>query len=313
MKIINVLILLFTLTPAFPGHSVVSKNSDIDLSLEWDTQVSRFLGNESDSRGPASFCPKTDGGKLILDQENFRILEFDSNNTYSGYIPLPSSTFNYIGQKNDEYIILLDTLVSQAMYILNFHGEILNEIDLEGRYIPKSGFITGLLTGDDGIYVEISHRYSVRILNRNMKDVKRTIVRGRIVSGYSSVICSFSGNSINISRQPYNSDNHSKTKRIFSANTINRIIHVQDYTNGTVIIFSEVEFSKSYPYAVEMQRNTIVFLNRNLEEKARFYSYNMLGLMDQKTEFTVHTDGTVHQMYYGETGLEFYSWKRGEI
>ncbi len=278
------------------------------LFLAWDEEVGRVSGQESDSWGPMSFAVRSDGGLLVLDQVNLRVLEFDPAGRSLGSIPLPGATFDDIAIMNDRVIVVLDRLVTRTLLVLDSNGAILDELFLPGRGIVNTGNITAMFSGPDGIWLEVANEYSVRVLDRHLRPEPRLIIPGRPASGHRSLNGSLTadgGVTIGFqdrqARRPQN--RHNFTPRTDPAR---RIVHL----DADAIVWHETLFDSVSPFRVRREGYILVFLDKSGNELDHHFSPWVLTDLDQRVEFRSTSEGDLVQMFFSYDGVFFVKWNR---
>jgi hypothetical protein len=298
------------LSPLFSAHAS-HRNTEEFLFLPWDTSVGRFVGQEADSEGPKSFAVKSHGGALLLDQVNLRILDFNDQGDFLGSIPIPSPTFDDIEQFDNRFIVVLDRLVTQTLLVMDFSGTPLFELELKGRGIEHSGLITAMFSSTDGIWLEISHRYSVKVLDKQIKPCNRQIIMGRPIDKGESLHGELDGEGgANI----WISDRY--TMKIKSPITVSsdipfrRIVWLDKDPSGTInAIFHEAQFDKTSPYALQNEQYNIIKFNHQLIEENSIISPHTLTLYDQRVEFRIDSKGVIWQLAFDEKGIFLIKWR----
>lgn len=300
--------------PAAPAHAAPTAPTPKPwASLAWDNDVGRILGNESDSEGPKSFALEPGGGVLLLDQVNQRILDLDARGSVSGIIDLPAPTFDDVELFEGRAILALDRLVTKTLRVMDRGGKLLANVALEGRGIERSGLITALLPRPDGVWLEVQHRYSVKVLDRQLVPCDRVIVLGRPAVNGLSLLAALDGHggaSISLSRR--NERAASRTVTLTGQAPIRRIVWTDVDAKGQVhAVLHEAKFSPVSPYRVQSERYWLVVLDDQLRELRRTESPWVLTKLDQRVEFRVGPDGRMWQMAFTPAGVQIVAWDRG--
>lgn len=280
------------------------------LFLPWDDGVGRILGNEADSEGPKSFAVKPDGGVLILDQVNLRVLDLDANGELTGTIPLPAATFDDVEQFDGRAVLALDRLGARTLLVMDLVGNPLAEVELEGRGIDRAGLVTAMLPRTDGVWLEVRHRYSVKVLDRHLNPCTRQIVLGRPVERGQSLHGALDGNGgVTVSRSPRNHRVATRGVTLSGRDPIRRIVWLDEDATGTVYaVLHEAAFASTTPFRVQNERYRMVILDSQLQELARLESPWVLTLYDQRVELRVGPQGRLWQMAMTDDGVLLLHW-----
>ncbi len=298
--------------PATPPTAAVSDGPLPFAVLPWDEVAGRVLGREAASAGPAGFAPLPDGGALVLDQLHQRVLRLDAAGNLAGTLALPGATFDDVEQFAGRAVLVLDRVGSRRLLALDLTGALLAEVALEGRGIERSGLITALLPRPDGVWLEVEHRHSVRVLDRDLRPCERQIVLGRpIVNGRSlrgalndrgGVELSLGGR---VDRVP------ERTVSLKADAPIERIVWLDADAAGRVhAVLHEVDRSTVSPFRVSSERYVLVVLDEELRELGRTLGSWVLTELDQRVEFRLGPDGRLWQMAFADDGVRLLDWGR---
>ncbi|MFH2009210.1 MAG: hypothetical protein ABI333_21655 [bacterium] len=280
------------------------------LFLPWDDAVGRIVGSEADSEGPKSFAVKPDGGVLLLDQVNLRVLNLDEDGGLLGTIDLPGSTFDDVEQYEGRAVLALDRLVAKTLLVMDMQGTHLAEVTLEGRGIERSGLITALLPRKDGVWLEVRHRYSVKVLDSRLQPCERQILLGRPLEQGRSLhgaLDGAGGVSLWTSRRNARSSLHSVT--LSGQDPVRRIVWLDEDDLGAVYaVLHEALFAATSPYRVQDERYQLVVLDEGLGELARLQSPWVLTSYDQRVELRVGPGRRLWQMAFVPDGVLLLRW-----
>ena len=280
--------------------------------LAWDTQVGRVLGSEADSEGPKSFAVQPDGGVLVLDQVNRRVLDLDAAGSVARSIALPHATFDDVEQVEGRAILALDRLVSKVLLVMDMKGTVLTQIALQGRGIERSGLITAMLPRPDGVWLEVDHRHSVKVLDRSLSPCERQIIPGRPIANAQSLRAALDGRGgVQVSTGPRRERDAARTATLTAEAPIHRIVWFDADADGYVhIVLHEAEFAYTQPFRVKNERYRLVTLDSQLKEVRRLDSPWVLTQLDQRVEFRVGPDGRLWQMAFTPDGVLVADWGR---
>ncbi len=302
---------------ANPSSSSTPGQGEPWLFLPWDDTVGRILGNEADSEGPKSFAVKPDGGVLLLDQVNLRVIDLDSDGELIRYIALPAATFDDVEQYQDRAVLVLDRVVARTLLVMDLVGTPLAEVPLEGRGIDHSGLVTAMLPRSDGIWLEVGHRHSVKVLDRHLQPCTRQIVMGRPMEhGYSLHGALDGHGGVTLRRTP---QNHRATTALTTALSgvtltgqapIRRIVWLDEDADGAVYaVLHEAVFAAATPFRVQQERYRMVILDEQLQELERLESPWVLTLYNQRVEMRVGPDRRLWQMAFTDDGVLILRWE----
>ena len=177
------LILSAPLAGAAPGPAEV--RPDVVLSVPWGTGpagLSRTEANESEAEGPASFAMAPGGDIWVLDQVAARVVRFDRNGHVISVVLLPSPTFQDLEVLSDGRMVVLDRLVRRSVLVVGPDGGDPVEHGIKGPLVPEPGAVTALLARSDGIWLEVGHSYSFRLLDEDLNPVPESpALPGRVL------------------------------------------------------------------------------------------------------------------------------------
>jgi hypothetical protein len=313
------------------------------LFLPWGEAVGRVDGQEADSEGPKSFAVTPDGGVLLLDQVNLRVLDIGPGGALLGIIPLPASTFDDVEQYRGEAVLVLDRLAAQSLLVLDWQGSPLAEVPLRGRGIARPGRVTALLPRSDGIWLEVAHRHSVKVLDRWLIPCERQILLGRPAEGGLALHGALDGrDGARISVQARNhrptvtgagargsgsgSAAGSGSASITGVHPYRRIVWLDEDPQGRVVaVLHEARFDQASPFRVIEEGYDLVLLEPRdpggtggtsgtsgpgapLKERDRLHSPWVLTQYDQRVELRVGPEGRLWQMAFAAEGVLFLRW-----
>lgn len=304
--------LLVGMVPSLGHVSPASSRADPWVTLPWDDAVGRVLGSEADSEGPQSFALEPDGGVLVLDQVNQRVLELDATGALTRAIPLPARTFEDVEQVDGRALLLLDRLIGKRLVVMSFEGSELAAVPLEGRGVERAGLVTALLPRADGVWLEVGHRHSVKVLDRDLRPCERQVARGRpfgqgqslraSLDGRGGVVVSTGGRT---DRQP------ARTVTLTGRAPVERIVWADVDPAGRVhVVLHEAERAASSPFRVTSEQYRLVTLDAELRELERTEIPWVLTELSQHVEFRLGSDGRPWQMAYTPEGVALLAWGR---
>lgn len=272
--------------------------------------VGRIDGQEADSLGPAGFAISPGGDVFVLDRVNLRVLVVAPDGAPEGEIPLPASTFEDIEQVDGQAILLLDRSVGQGLLVLDLAGRPVADVTLPGRGIPHPGQVTAILPRPDGVWLEVAHRYSVKVLGRDLTPCTRRIRRGRPGRDGESLHGALTGDGAVRMWRTNGVDRRALGETILrAALPVRRIVWLDQSTSGEVTaVLETARFAADSPYRVAEQRTVVVRLDSALRERDRFSSPWGLTERYQPGEARVAPDGNLWMMAMTRDGALLLRW-----
>jgi hypothetical protein len=127
-----------------------------------------------------SLVSTSDGGAMVLDQVNGRIVRFGADGRVISEAKIPSRAAQDLALGSDGSVAVLDRLGDKRVDILGADGRPRASFALEGRGIQEGGAITGVFVDGDSVYVERAHAKLVRLGDTSGKaDPGREEILGR--------------------------------------------------------------------------------------------------------------------------------------
>ncbi len=280
------------------------------LFLPWDTEVGRVRGDESDSEGPKSFALKPDGGVLILDQANLRVIDLDDRGDLVRHVPLPAATFDDVEQLGGETLLVLDRLAARTLLVMDMQGSPLVDVALEGRGIPRAGSVTALLPRSDGVWLEVAHRYSVKVLDHDLEPCTRQIVLGRPMErGFALRGAKDGRGGVTVQRAMRNDRGAAPGITLYGDDPIRRLVWLDEDALGRVYaVLHEAVFADTSPFRVRREAYRLVVMDQTLGLLAQSESPWVLTTYDQRVEVRVGADGLLWQMAFTDDGVLLLRW-----
>jgi hypothetical protein len=282
--------------------------------LPWDTAVGRIFGDESASEGPMSFALEPDGGALVLDQVNQRVLRLDAEGRARGTIELPSATFEDVEQYEGRAVLALDRLVGKVLRVMDREGALLAEVPVEGRGIENGGSITAMLPRPDGVWLEVDHRHSVKLLDRQLQPCERQVILGRPIANGQSLRAELDGNGgVLVSTAGRAEREAAQTAALAAEAPVERILWLDADARGRVhVVMHEVDRATTAPFQPVSQQYLAVVLDEQLHELSRTPIPWTPTEFEQNVEFRVAPDGHLVQMAFTQEGVLLLAWGRGQ-
>lgn len=272
--------------------------------------VGRIDGREADSFGPSSFAVSPRGDVFVLDQVNLRVLVLTRQGAPLGEIPLPASSFEELEQVDGRALLLLDRSLGGGLLAIDLAGRPLADVSLPGRGIPHPGQVTAILPRPDGVWLEVAHRYSVKVLSADLAPCPRRIHRGRPGQDSQSLHAALAEpGAVRLWRTDGVDRRATAEATLHAALPVRRIVWIDQATSGQVVAALEAtRFAAAPPHRAAEQRTVIVRLDPALREVDRFASPWGLSARYQRTEIRVTPDGSVWQMAMTDGGALLLRW-----
>jgi len=309
------IILLFLLLRTGPSGSKGAKNPETILQLGWGGgpgEAGRHEGGESAPVGPMSFTVLPSGEIYILDQVNVRVLRFEPGSKKSSQIPVGSDTFQDLAVAADGTIVLLDRLVRRAVVLMDTGGNELAFHAVEGDGIPEGGAVTAMFLEKDGLWLEVNHERSVRILDESLAPCPRTVRRGRPLDGGSKTVAAFLDKQGGVKMRILDTPTGAVTaeKHFPLGQDLYRIAWIEADASGAVhAMFHLLEPQAENAPGPPDEKVLALRLGKDLEETGSFESPHTIRAWEQFKEFEVAGVGTVYQMAFSDQGVTLLSWR----
>jgi hypothetical protein len=181
-------LLLLILAPgAAPASAPAPARPAVVLTVPWGggpAGLARTEADESEAEGPASFAVAPNGDIWVLDQVAARVVRYDRAARVVAVVLLPSPTFQDLEVWHDGRLVVLDRLVRKTVLVVGPGGEEPSEHGIEGPLVPEPGAVTALLARPDGIWLEVGHAFSFRLLDRDLAPLAESpALPGRVLRG----------------------------------------------------------------------------------------------------------------------------------
>lgn len=281
--------------------------------LRWGLDVGRRLGDEADSEGPKSFALGPEGEVWVLDQVERRVLLLDRSARLAATVPLARDTYDDV-EHHGGHLLLLDRLGRRTLSVLDRRGHVARELDLEGRGIPRAGLVTALLPRRDGVWLEVGHRHSVRVLGPSLSPCERTVVVGRPISGGRTLQATLDGGGgVELAIGAQAEGTLTPTTRVVTASPARRVVWLDEDRRGRAhLVVHELAREAAHPFRAVCEQLSMVELDDTLRERARRTSPHVLSGYDQRVEVRVDERGAVWQMALGPEGVTLLAWPRSD-
>lgn len=286
------------------------------LLLPWGSnahEVGRIDGDESASEGPMSFAVTSAGEIYVLDQVNLRVLVFRSDGTQRLEIPIAANSYQDIEVTGDGHILLLDRLAHPSILVIDESGGIVAEREVLGDGIPEGGGITAMFARRDGVWLEYTHSYVVKLLDTGFRSSTRYAQPGRIyrqgIANASAALDRSRGVASIWLSDPSGKATHSSAE-ISLEYPIARIITIDSDAAGYLHVFLHVvEPDPLDPRKVASEKVVGIRYDENLVQTGKLTSPHTITEWEQFREFRVTDAGAVYQMAFDSEGVRFYRWR----
>jgi hypothetical protein len=180
------LLLLSLASPSAAAADAAQVQPTVVMTVPWGAGpagLSRTEANESEAEGPASFAVAPDGDIWVLDQVAARVVRFDPTGRVVAVVLLPSPTFQDLEVWSDGRLLVLDRLVRRTVLVVGPDGADPIEHSVRGPLVPEPGAITALLARPDGVWLEVGHAFSFRLLDAELAPVAESpALPGRVLA-----------------------------------------------------------------------------------------------------------------------------------
>jgi hypothetical protein len=307
------LLLLLRTGPSVPQDG--KDNPETILQLGWGSgpgEAGRHEGDESAPVGPMSFAVLPSGEIFLLDQVNFRILRFDPGSKTPSQVPIGSDAFQDLAVAPDGTIVLLDRLARRAVVLMDAGGSELASHAVEGDGIPEGGAVTAMFLEKDGLWLEVNHERSVRVLDASLHPSPRTVRRGRPLDGGLTTAVAFLDKQGGVGMRTMDCLTGAVTaeKHFSFGQDLYRIAWVEADASGAVhAMFHLLEPQGENAPGPPDEKVLALRLSKDLEETGSFESPHTIRAWEQFKEFQVADSGTVYQMAFSDQGVALLSWR----
>jgi len=295
--------------PAFDGPELL-------LELPWGSGgafVGRDDGDESAPEGPMSFALGPEGEILVLDQLSSRVVVFGRDGALRRELPLPGTTFQELELLPDGRLLALDRLALASIFVLSPSGAVQAEHPVVGAGVPEGGAITAMLVLGDGVWLEVAHEHSVRVLDPSLRRCERVVVSGRPSSdGALSIGAALDGRGgARIWRALRSSREVVASAEVRFGHPMARIVWLQeDGSGGLLGVYHLLEYDRQDFTRIVHEEVVGVGYDGALRPTAELRSPLAIRVWEQFREVRVGRDGEVVQMAFTEGGVLFLRWRR---
>lgn len=244
------------------------------------------------------------GEVFVLDSVRLRVLVVAPDGTSAGEIPLPAATFEDLAVAGRDALLLLDRTVGRALLVVDLWGRPRAEVPLVGRGIPHPGQVTAILPRSDGVWLEVRHRYSVRVLDAALRPCSRRIRRGRPgTDGLSLHAALTDDGGVRLWRTD-GVDRAVRSEALMRDRLpAYRIVWLDQSPGGDILVAMHgARFEPTQPGRVAAEHTVFAWLDAALRERARFSSPYTLGPRYQRGEVRLDPNGGVWQMAVTDGG-----------
>jgi hypothetical protein len=205
----------------------------------------------------------------------------------------------------DDRLLAVDRLVRRSVVIVDELLGVVAEYPLEGEYIDDSGVVTAIFVRADGLWLEVSHTYSVRILDLNWQPCPRVTVPGRPSNaGPGSLVARLSAASTLQLALVDGTGSTNWSKELTFADPLERIVWVEDLPDGRTIV---VAHTRNGITGKEELRGTR--LDRHGEvDSVGVVPYTVATWYLQR-DVRLRLDGHLVRMWFDESGVHLDDWR----
>ena len=281
------------------------------LVVPWGSggqMLSRRGGDESNPEGPMSFAVGQQGRILVLDQASGRVAEFGMDGALVREARLPATTFADLEVTALGEVVLLDRLVRQSILVLDRDLGRRAEYPVSSPRIPEGGAVTAMLARADGVWLEVAHERSVKVLGPDLAPCEQVQTRGRpmrdgIAAGFvAAELDGAGGVYVEVGRP----GGGTVKNRVLPDRRTTRIAWLDD-ASGRVVVMFEVG---SWDRGEETPELRGAVLDQDLSVVAWLRTRWPATELEQFREFLVRPDGSVWQMAFFASGVVFNRWVR---
>ncbi len=267
--------------------------------------LGRLDPNESDAEGPASFLVNELGETLVLDQVGSRIARFDKRGHFIDSIALPGTSYMEMDQLPNGRLLLLDRLVKRTILLVDELLGVVEEYPVEGELIDDSGAVTAMFVRDDGLWLEVSHTYSVRVLGLDWLPCARVLVPGRPArAGPASLVARLaSPHALHIALQD-GMGRATWSQELVYADSIERIVWVEDLVDGRTVV---VVHTRNESTGKEYLRATRLTASGKVEAAGEV-PY-VVAIWYLQRDVRIRRDGSLLRMWYDDSGVHIDDWR----
>ena len=293
---------------SFLSPALGQESSGISQVLPWGpgpNQLGRIDPNESDAEGPASFLVEESGEFLVLDQVKSRIVRVDRQGDFVESIELPGSNFMGLERLPNGRLLAVDRLVRRSVVIVDELLGVLAEYPIEGEYIEDSGVITAIFVRGDGLWLEVSHSYSVRILGLDWKPSPRVTIAGRPSNaGAGSLVARLTSAKALQLALVDGTGTASWSRELEFTDPLERIVWVEDLPDGRTIV---VAHTRNITTGKEELRATRV--NRFGEVESEGAVPYTVAIWYLQQDVRIRPIGDLFRMWFDESGVHLDEWR----
>lgn len=259
--------------------------------------IGRRDGDESSPEGPMSFAVGASGDVYVLDQVSARVVHFAADGAMIGEIPLPGDTFQDVEVAPDGRVLVLDRLVRQSVLIIDEVSGATTELPIAGDGIPEGGAVTALLSRRDGVWLEVEHRRSVRVLDDQLAPCVRSSLPGRPSARTGRGLVARLDGSGGAEVALVAADGAVEQRiQVVADGPIARIAWVEDDARGALFVAVHVvRYDATGLDVVEEHTEGHVYADTG-ERLARFSSPHVITEWEQLRELDLGDDGGLYQL-----------------
>ncbi|MFH1435451.1 MAG: hypothetical protein ABIJ56_07015 [Pseudomonadota bacterium] len=284
------------------------------VHLPWgsgDWQAGKKDADESAPEGPMSFTVSPWGGIYLLDQVNLRVLMFSPQGLPVGQVPVHSDTYQDIEVSAGGQIVLLDRLAGRCLTVLDAGGKPVSRTGIEGGAIPEGGGVTAMFLRDDGVWLEVEHRYLVRLLDGSCAPTSQQVFPGRFAPAAPRALRAQRLTPSSAEIQIVDGSTGGPVGRAVMGwgSLLYRIVWIEPDRHGNIVMMFHL-LDELDPVNVAREEVAAYVASSDLQTVTPLFSTpDTIREWEQFREFKVLADGTVLQMAFMDDGVRLIQWK----
>jgi hypothetical protein len=126
-------------------------------------QLGRTSPKEGNPEAPMSLVATREGGAVILDQVNKRLVRIGKDGSFGAPTPIALRQPQDLAISRDGIVAVLDRLSDKRVDLVASDGKVRGSLPIEGKGISEGRTVTGVFIDGFDVYVERTHGPAVRI------------------------------------------------------------------------------------------------------------------------------------------------------
>lgn len=135
-------------------------------AMKWGAgprDLGRRTPKDGNPEAPMSLVATRDGGVIILDQVNARLVRIDKEGAFGAPTPIKLRQPQDLALTRDGTVAVLDRLADKRVDLVTADGKVRGSIPIEGKGIAEGRTVTGVFVDGFDVLVERTHGPVVRI------------------------------------------------------------------------------------------------------------------------------------------------------